>query len=53
MVLGLAKVGIIERWLSWRVATIDRFHCTKEARYMYSYIEKRLIKQHNRTQQKY
>ena len=26
-VLGLTKVAFIERWPSYRVATIDRFHC--------------------------
>ena len=25
---GLTKVAFIERWPSYRVATIDRFHCT-------------------------
>ena len=30
-VLGLAKVTFIERWTFYRVATIDRFHCTSLA----------------------
>ena len=33
-VLGLSKVAFIERGPSYRVATIDRFHCTRS--YMYS-----------------
>ena len=31
---GLTKVALIERWPSYRVATIHRFHCT----YMYLFL---------------